>query len=440
MTLLLRALLVLALASVLAPATASAGRVASEGAPDRSFSGDGRLLTDLDRGSKDQAHAVLPFSGDRTVVAGHSIKAPFGVRLAVAVYRADGSLDPGFGDAGVVLSDAEGGMSADAMALDPFGQVVVAGSGSAGERSGDPAVARLLPDGHLDPSFGGGDGTVRVPVKMDVGAIRTAGDGGVFLAGTLRSSVGGDPRLAVARLARDGSLDSAFGSGGLATLNLAPGGSEQVADMMLDGFGRIYLVGSAWLPQAGHNRHVGQFAVARLLPDGRPDRSFAGRGYALLPLRKSGSTATAGALDVGGRAILAGKSGPPFAFTAVDERGRIDRSYGRRGVSLHYLPQGEYDPEDLADDSHRRVVAALGVKTLSTARRGAIRCLRLRADGSLDPRFGRQGMARVGFGRQLATARAVALQPDGRILLAGFAKPPGSGDTDFAVVRLRGGV
>jgi uncharacterized delta-60 repeat protein len=433
-------LLVVLLALLAVPAGALAARVANEGAPDRSFAGDGRLVTDLDGGSKDRANAVLPYEAGRTVVAGYSIKAPFGVRLAVALYRPDGSLDPAFGDGGIVLSDVEGGMSADAMVLDSTSSIVVAGSGSAGERSGDPAVARLLRDGRLDSSFGGGDGMVRVPVEMDVAAIRSDGNAGIFLAGTLKAGVGGDSDFAVAHLLRDGSMDLGFGGDGLVTLNLSPEGSEEVNDMMLDGLGRIHLVGGAWFPQRGVNRHVGRFALARLHPDGSLDRSFAGRGYATYPLRESGSYASAGALDVSGRAILAGKSGPPVAFTAVDEGGRIDRSYGKRGVTLFDVSQGEYLPWDVADDSHRRIVAALGTNNPSTPRRGDMRCLRLRADGSLDRRFSRDGQARVGMGRHLATARAVAFQPNGKILLAGFAKLPGSPDTDFVVVRLRGGV
>jgi uncharacterized delta-60 repeat protein len=439
-------LLLIALASVLSPASAAGARLANEGSLDRSFSGDGRLLTDLDGGSKDRANAVLLYGSERVLVAGYSIKAPYGVRLAVAAYQGDGSLDPYFGDGGILLSNAEGGMSAEAMAIDSSGQIVVAGSNSDRGSSGGPLVARLSLEGSPDPGFGGGDGMVRVPVKMKVSAIRTDGDGGIFIAGPLGGIPwpDGDAEFAVFHLARDGSPDRSFGGDGLVTVNLSPGEHEEVDDMMLDAFGRIVLVGGAWFPKEGRsgngNGTTGRFAIARFLPGGRLDTSFAGRGFELLPVRETGGYATAAALDVAGRAILAGKAGNRVAFAALSETGRVDRSYGSGGVALHRAPP-EHVPSDIADDSHRRIVATLEpLGSPSTRRRGAMRCLRLRADGSLDPRFGDDGMARTWFGRRLATARALALQPDGRILLAGYAKLPGSSDTDFAVVRYRGGV
>jgi len=428
----------IALAAANCPTAAAAGRVANEGAPDRAFAENGRLVTDIDLGSKDVANAVLPYGEGGVLVAGYSIKPPFGIRLAVALYAADGSLEPGFGGDGIVISDVEGGMSADAMAIDPVGQIVVAGPSPKGEPFGSPSVARLLWDGRLDPAFGGGDGTVSVPVQLAVSAIRTDGNGGIFLAGT--HGLDDDSELAVFHLLHDGSPDRAFGDDGLVTVDLSPGAPDKVNDMMLDSLDRINLVGGAWFPKAGISRNVARFAIARLDPEGALDTSFGGRGFVFPPVRESGAFATAGALDIAGRAILAGRAGGGAAgFTAVREDGRLDRSYGKRGLAIHRVPE-EYFPADLADDSHTRIVAALEIANLSTPRRGAMRCQRLRRDGSRDPRFGRGGRAQVRFGRRLATARAVAFASYGKILLAGYAKLPGESDTDFAVVRLRGAV
>lgn len=438
----MRIRLLVSLLSLLAlalPASAAAARVAGEGSPDASFSGDGRVLTDLAEGSKDRASSALSY-GERTIVAGYSIKNPFGVRLAVAAYRPDGTLDPTFGTAGVVLSNVEDGMAAEAMAIDSFGQIVVAGPSNAGEPFGSPSVARLLSDGRLDPSFGGGDGMVNVPAELRVSAVRSDSGGGILVAGTRGGDAGynASTEMAVFRLTRDGSPDPAFGTGGLVTLDLSPGGPEEANDMMLDAFGRIVLLGGAWFPKSGgRTGTTGQFAVARLLPDGKPDTAFAGRGYRLLPLREWGSYATAGALDAAGRAILAGKSGNRLAFIAMRESGQVDRSYGSGGVALHSARE-EFLPGDVAGDSHERLVVALESRgSPSTPRRGVIRCWRLRADGFFDPRFSRDGRVAVRLGRRLGTARAVAFGPGGKILLAGWAKLPGDDDTDFAVISLR---
>lgn len=440
----MRSCLLVVLAALVAlalPASAGAGRIAGEGALDRSFSSDGRVLTDLDEGSKDRASSVISY-GNRILLAGYSIKHPFGVRLALAAYRQDGSLEPGFGDGGIVLSNVEDGMAAEAMAIDSFGNIVVAGPRDPERPFGRTAVARLFPDGHLDPSFGGGDGMTDLPTDVEVKALRTDAQGGILIAGTNGegSWPDGDRECAVFRIDRDGTPDASFGQGGLVTLDLSPNDHDEADDMMLDGFGRIVLVGGAWFPKAnGRPGTTGRFAAARLLPDGRLDTSFAGRGYRILPVRESGSYATAGALDVGGRLILAGKTGSLLGFAALGESGQLDRSFGRRGLALHDTRDG-YVPGDIADDSHRRIVAALeSIGSPSTSRKGVFRAWRLRADGSLDPRFGGDGRVAVRLGSRLGTARSVALQGNGRILLGGWAKLPGTTDTDFALVRLRGG-
>jgi uncharacterized delta-60 repeat protein len=435
-------MLLAVLVSLALPASAAAGRISGEGRPDRSFSGDGRVLTDLAEGSKDRASSVISY-GDRVLLAGYSIKRPFGVRLAVAAYRQDGSLDPGFGDGGIVLSNVADGMAAEAMAIDSFGNVLLAGPGDPARSRGVPRVARLLPDGRLDPGFGGGDGIADLPVDMTIGAVRADRFGGVLVAGTHGEGgwPDGDGEFAVFHLARDGSPDLSFGEGGLVTLDVSPEEHDEANDMMLDGFGRIVLAGGAWFPKGeGRNGTSGRFAIARLLPDGQLDTSFAGRGYKIVTVRKSGAYATAGALDVGGRAILAGRSGNQMAFAGIRASGRLDSAYGRRGLALHHFSES-FAPGDIADDSHRRIVAAFeSIGSPSTLRRGKFLCWRLRADGSLDPRFSRDGRGAVRLGRYLGTARSVALQASGAILLGGWAKVPGTIDTDFALVRLRGGV
>jgi len=435
-------LLAVLLAALAFPTSAAAGRFSGEGNPDRIFSGDGRVLTDLDEGSKDRASSVISY-GARTLVAGYSIKHPEGVRLAVAAYRWNGSLDPNFGRGGIVLSDVEGGMTAEAMAIDSFGDIVVAGPGDPARTHGAPMVARLLPDGRLDPSFGGGDGMVEIPVDLTVNAVGTDRFGGILVAGT-HSEGGwpdGDTEFTVFRLTREGTPDPAFGENGMATLDPAPEGHDEANDMMLDGLGRIVLVGGAWFPKGeGRTGTSGRFAIARLLADGQVDKSFAGRGYKILTVRKSGAYATAGALDVGGRAILAGRSGNQMAFAGFRASGRLDSSYGDRGVAFHHFSES-FEPSDVADDSHRRIVAAFeSIGSPSTSQRGNFLCWRLRADGSFDPRFGRDGRAAVRLGRHLGTARSISLTANGRILLGGWAKLPGTSDTDFALVRLRGGV
>lgn len=410
-----------ALVLIALPAVATA----RDGDLNRAFSGDGRVVTDLDGGSDDRVGAVLN-RGDRTLLAGASIAPPRGVRLAIVAYGANGSLDRGFGAGGIVLSDAEGGMFARAIGSDSFGQLVVAGEGGV---SDTVAVARFNGDGSPDPTFGG-DGMVTLPLDLDVGGMRTDGNQRVFVAGT-RRGIGASEGVVLC-LTRFGALDPTFGEAGVVSLPLAGNGSATGADMLIDALDRIAVAGGAWLPAAGLSRKVGRFALARLEEDGSLDRSLRGDGTALIGMGRRGGFATALAYDNLGRLVLAGMARPDAASAAVREDGSLDPRFGRLGRVRLGLPSG-YAPTDIADDRRARTVTALGAEGRPSGRAGRMLAVRLRRDGSLDRSFGRRGRVSTGFGRYVASADSVALNSTGGLFLAGTALRPGSGSGDFAL-------
>ncbi|MDX3539480.1 calcium-binding protein [Streptomyces sp. MB09-01] len=127
-------------------------RYNANGTLDTSFSGDGRVTTDL--GSMDTAQDVMVQSDGRIVAVGGSSPGVF----SLARYHADGTLDTTFdGDGRVTtnLGGPQGGSSAYDVVQQSDGKLVAVGGGN-----GDFALARYLTDGSLDTGFGGGDGTV----------------------------------------------------------------------------------------------------------------------------------------------------------------------------------------------------------------------------------------------------------------------------------------
>ena len=117
-----------------------------------------------------------------------------------------------------------------AMALDPGGRILLAGSVDVPPTDIDFGVARLSADGLLDTTFSG-DGRATVDVaesETDFGlAVDVDSDGRVVLAGaTWTSDSGGHFNIAVARLLSGGTLDSGFGSGGTVVLGITAGGSN----------------------------------------------------------------------------------------------------------------------------------------------------------------------------------------------------------------------
>jgi uncharacterized delta-60 repeat protein len=400
----------------------------------RSFGGDGRVVTDLDDGSIDRVGAAaLTQAG--LVLAGSSTKPPQGVRLALAAYLADGSLNPRFGNRGILLSDAEGGFAVESMASDSYGDIILAGAHPDGEPSGDVAVAKLRGDGGFEPLFGG-DGIVALPLHLDVAAVRPGFNGGVVLAGT--SGSGDGTETIVVQLNRDGSFDASFGGGdGIVTLDLSPGGPEVAADMIVDGLRRVVVFGGAWLPLRGTSRNMPSFSLARLAKDGTPAPSLAGDGTRFVGFgRPRGGFATAGAVDVKSRSMLAGMARPDVAVAAVRENGSLDPEFGNRGRVRLRVREG-YRPTDVAVDRRARTIVTLGAGTPANSREGDFVAVRLRRVGRPDPRFSRDGRVSTGFGRLLASAEVGIINFTDALFLAGIVKRPRDRDSDFAAAMYR---
>ena len=122
----------------------------SEGALDLSFDNDGKVVTEL--GGNDIPVALVATQGDTLVVAGYSTQAAEDL-LALVKYRADGSLDESFGDAGVSLTSVPGGGRIHGVVQTSDGSLMVAGvMGPTGSQ--DLFLARFCSDGSLDPMFG----------------------------------------------------------------------------------------------------------------------------------------------------------------------------------------------------------------------------------------------------------------------------------------------
>jgi uncharacterized delta-60 repeat protein len=178
-------------------------------------------------------------------------------------------------DVGAAASDAF------ALALDAEGCVFVAGAVEENDDR-DVTVARLLPDGALDARFGAG-GVVRLsrPGSQEARGIAVLPDGRVLVAGT---SEGAETRrFLLARLLPTGAPDPTFGDGGV---TLAPLGHAHPSDresglalaVMKDG--RIVVAGNE--VDAETSRPV----IARFQADGALDPSFGDRGEATFEVKK----------------------------------------------------------------------------------------------------------------------------------------------------------
>jgi uncharacterized delta-60 repeat protein len=245
-----------------ASGTAGFGRFAlarykPNGALDTTFGGDGKVATNFTVGS-DWANGVLIQADGKIVAAG---TANVG-RFALARYNPNGTLDATFSGDGKVTTNLTSGVDiAAGVASQADGKIVAGGeAGFCCEWTGSFALALYNPDGTLDTTFSG-DGKVTTnftsgdDVATDVaiqadGKIVAAGHAGFFGLGA---------RFALARYKTDGTLDTSFSGNGKVTTNFTAG-FDSAQGVAIQADGKIVAAGGAFFGERD-----ARFALARYL-------------------------------------------------------------------------------------------------------------------------------------------------------------------------------
>lgn len=315
---------------------------------------------------------TLPYGKTRTLLVSTDLE---GGKGAITRLLGNGRVDRSFGDQGQVkipLMDA---------AVQKDGKILVlAMTGSALEnRSTDPIVTRLLPNGALDRSFGG-DGTVEEDLggRYDDGtAVAALPDGGIAIAGgsanRYSSRVGAIPeRWVVERLRPGGAPDPSFGQGGRVTT------VDGVQDLKPGPRGSLFVFGSEILGSE----------ISKLRPHGGSDRSFGGGGVAVVP------------------PIAGGEELPLLLNQKFDV-------FPNGGIVV----SGTYSPE-----GHQHYRAGV---------------VRLRPNGSPDPRFGGDGTVAVGFPGGWMFGSSVLARPNGKVLVLGSSQVPAGATSRLSAISLQ---
>jgi uncharacterized delta-60 repeat protein len=422
-------------------------RYTAAGRPDPGFDPEG--IRGFDLGGDERAHDALWTADGSVVVGGSSREAGVCAEAEscrevpiLAAFDPGGSLDPGFGDGGVLRLTALTGASRDwfhsgitSLARRPDGSIVVAGVAPP-ERT-VAFLAALSPQGELLPGFGEG-GIVRVrrevPAIQRVGGLARLASGKLLAAGT--TDVGYEDFPVLLRYDADGSLDRSFGAG---DGYVALGSSRFTSGFAVDASGRA-LVGVSGYPR---NRLVLSDA------DGAPVSSFGTGGAVQLPRRvwvealgfSAGDAVVVGTCDVagnaepgvvlrfgsdgtpapgfgpggrqmkartlatlpGGRILVGGIVGNRFAIVRLLPDGRPDTRFGARGWSF---PSVGGAPLSVKVSRAGSQVYLAGVAR--DGDRVRLVLLRYRPDGRPDPSFGRYGRRTTTISK---SARPTAIVP-----------------------------
>lgn len=340
--------------------------------------------------------------------------------VAPQAFAKAGDLDTGFASNGI-FGTATGASTATAVAIQSDGKIVIAGTGVQNSGLTDSLI-RLNTDGSLDSSFGSGGVVNLEPTSIVFGFVALAiqPDGKIVAAGTGALN-GRQPVMQVGRVKMDGTLDSSFGSGGFTTAIAFP---IQGGNLALQADGMILVAGGVDNPN-GVPSEMARFTSSGQLDtnfgNGAGVINLAYPAPTQIAVQSSGKILVASGLA----ARLVSQAQPaaqPGAITRYNSNGTVDRAFGSSGTAASLASASSL----LLQSDGKIVVAGSLTSKLSgppTANNVGFGVVRYSSGGTIDTTFGTNGVAIVDFGSNAPTsgAFAVAIQSNGDLVAAGAA-------------------
>lgn len=404
------------------------------GSVDPTFATQGVLTKNLSMGSTDTATGAALLSGDAIAVVGATKPSGGSAQPYVAKLTSSGTLDNTFGSMGVLAFNwGSSGGTANAVTVTGAGALIVVGA-TAGQ---DFAVARITGAGALDSTFGDGSATGQATTGgalsfASANAVALQTDGKIVAVGNANHS---GNAIAVVRWLADGSArDSTFNTAtGPGYTYVSFGMSSYAYGVAIQADGKIIVAGHAGSPTSS-----AQLALARLNTDGSLDNTFGTGGKVML---------TNGSVDVGYAALLqgtnvlvaggAGISGEKFLTARIGMGGTLDTTFGSSGYSTLPVTMGSADYSEahaLAVQADGKLLLA-GFAVVGGKKNAGV--VRLSATGTPDTSFQGNNASGTGAVSLPVTngsdlAQAVLQQSGGRIIVVGTGNA-GTGSSIFVV-------
>jgi uncharacterized delta-60 repeat protein len=349
------------------------------------------------------------------------------------VEAAGGDLDPRFGNGGVAFTDfSQTDDYAYSVAVQADGKIVLSGQSGVYPNL-HSALVRYNRNGRLDSTFGNGG-----KVTVTFGSVSDYLFKVVLQPDTKIVAVGSTNATAflVARFNADGSLDQAFGTNGSVEITFGDQTAEARA-VALQGDGKIIVVG---VSGAGSYSELNDFVLARYNSDGSLDQSFGSGGKVKTHfpgVDNTGSSATSVVLQPDGKLVVGGyykqsdRTPHQFALARYNSNGTLDSAFGQAGKVMTRVGLGDAFSFGIALQSNGRIVLAGYSDTILDH---DFSLVGYTANGTLDSTFGNGGFVTTDFsGGSDDIAYAMTMQADGKLVVAGR-----TGDypqNDFALAR-----
>ncbi len=420
---------------------------------------EGKVVTGNDQSKSYQCFSATLQNNNKIILGGNIGTfeySGFGLRQ----YLPNGQTDVTFGETGEVITSF-----ADlnyfyseilATLVQPDGKIVAAGRGNIDDDSfPDPRVnidvllARYMPDGSLDSSFGE-NGKVTTDFRLfEYGnAVALQPDGKIVVGGKTGPTALGTFNFLLLRYMPDGRLDASFGDGGRVVTNFAYGYQNIINSIAIQPDGKIIAGGSS--TEVGAPENSGRFALARYNTDGSLDESFGTGGIVITDYSSRGDFCSSIALQPDGKIVAAGIEGHRFpgidrenmAMCRYNVNGTLDKTFGNNGKVTTLFEEGNSVAMSVLLDSRGKILLGGGAGgytafnyPLTESDNFAI--CRYLPDGRMDSTFGISGMNTTDFGLN-DRVQTLLLQSDGNIIAAGQSLNLQDGLFNFALARYHG--
>jgi uncharacterized delta-60 repeat protein len=322
-----------------------------------------------------------------------------------------GTLDTTLAGTGAIALGS-GTENGNAVLVQPDRNIVVVGSTGSGSLS-NFLVARYTPDGALDPSFGN-LGTVTTDFYSEADVATAAvlqPDGKIVAVGSVQTST--SIQFGVARYLPSGALDISFGNLGRLAFGIGTSNSGATA-VAIDTSGNLVVAGYAF---SGTTQ---VFALTRVLPNGVIDSGFGSSGMTITQLGSGNAYATSVNIDTAGHILTTGYAlngtGNDMMSVRYDTTGTVDTTYGTSGISIIDFGTGTDNRAYQAVVVPNGQLIMAGSTTLSGATNSAL--VRLLVDGTTDNTFGTNGQVILSLSTT-ADIRGLASGSSGPIYAAG---------------------
>lgn len=375
-------------------------------------------------------HRFLPFAVHFAVV----IAALVSTRTIVAKA---GDMDYTFGVGGVKATDHAQASDMISAVFQPDGKYVTVGSRSRNGNDLDFYVLRFLPNGDLDTSFGvGGSALIQISPRDDNAlGIAIQPDGKLLIVGYSRTSNSFND-FSLCRLNTDGSLDNSFGTGGI-VITTTSNADDFAKAVSIQNDGKIIVAGN------GTQQNGQMVTVVRYNVNGTLDPTFDSDGIAFARFAQGVSTGDSVSLQSDGKIVIGGATGfgdfsnSTFGVSRFNSDGSLDNTFGNSGtvtmdVRNSAARQNAIDLILVQPDGR---ILAVGNTNSGFISSFDIALARLQPNGSVDNSFGTNGVVITPLGTGDDSARSAMIQANGKILIGGIRLSPNGLPTNAALLR-----